>query len=327
MGAIVNLHEGSFEYSRTKGTWSLSTTKADLFDLVGVQGFTASKAGDVWSFTATGDDGDGYSKTVSASMTFKDGGITAGSLTISGLRFGKIIQVGTLSLAYAPGTGWTMAAGSPNPDGYSVALTVKDGQLESGRLVLPKVLLAKAAEIGLELSYDRAQQAWSASGTATLPSGESPVLGLGVSYKKGELQQFSLSGRLGLKGGLTVKIDKLVWDKANDTFTATGVGFVLPGPAGTTVEGSIAFANGEFVSGKIDLKDATIPLGPASCSPTPVSPCRWGPRPTRAPASAARSASASASRTGRSSPRSRARSPSPTGPTARPSTPSTARCS
>lgn len=262
LGGILRISEGTFDYDRETATYKIASSKADVANLVGLTSFEASKVGPKWTLKGTGPDALGKTITLDSSITFTDGDISEGTIGLQGLSFAGLVPLDAVSLGYAPATGWSVAA-SGAEGAPELAFVVKDGAFTSASIKVPQAKLGGVADLSFHASYVAAGEVWSAGGEVSLPKGgKANDFALDMTYAKGVFTAGTIKGTLGLKGGLVVKIPgisysddgaKKVWDGK--------AGIVLPGPAGTAVDGSLRIVNGFFESGSIEGSNLNVPLG------------------------------------------------------------------
>jgi flagellar hook assembly protein FlgD len=251
-GGLAHLRDASFDYTAASSSYKLVTSTADIANLVGLTSFSAQRNDTSWAVSGAGSDG-----SVSGSLTYTGGELTAGSLSIEGVNLIRLLPVGRIDLSFGGGS-WSAAAG---PDGGpEVSFTVTNGKVAKGSIKVPKATLAGVIPVGFHMDYDGDADTWSAGGDAALPGGKTGAMSVDVTYTKGVLTDAALKGTIGLKGGLELQNLDVSYASAGDTWHG-GLDVVLPGPLGTTIGGTLDLANGAFVGASAKVNGVSVPLG------------------------------------------------------------------
>ena len=250
-GGLVRLQDAAFDYTAATSAYRLTTSTADLANLVGLTSFSATRDDTSWSVSGAGSGG-----SVSGSVVYTGGQLSSGALSVDGVNLAGLLPLGRLDLSFGGGA-WSATAGAGD---NVVSFTMSNGKVTKGSIKVPKATLAGVIPVGFHMDYDGDADTWSAGGDAALPGGKTGAMTVDVTYTKGVLTDAKLGGTIGLKGGLELR-------NLDVSYTATGekwhggLDVVLPGPQGTTIGGTLDLAHGAFVGASAKVSGVSVPLG------------------------------------------------------------------
>lgn len=260
VAGLLTTTNAAFAYVADPGRWQLSADDASLGNLVAVKKLLVVNdvAAATWQLSGHVDTATSTA-TVDAQLSYAGDTLASGSLTLSDVHLGGLVDVDTATLSYDQASAtWAAAA---TAGGAEMNFTVTAGTLQSGHVKVPHASIAGVIDVtDFTVDYDAAAGQWGGGATAALPDADSGQLTVGFTYADGVLVGGSLRGSASIKNALRVDEVALSYTKEADRWAGSAK-ITLPGAARSTIGGSFVFEHGAFVSGSASADNLDIPLG------------------------------------------------------------------